>query len=165
MGLRDIIEANKLAIGIIVLVLLLVIGSQMIGSKSKAASAPRWYYDLDTNELVPHATFETAPITLPNGHSAVLAHVYGCGNCDGDTFIAFIERFDPSAPNRPNPNAKVESNPNAADSSQGRQIAADPKTTGGKPLWIAHDSPQAATIGGGASPCSQGQRSRQCRPD
>jgi hypothetical protein len=167
MSLSDIVEGNKQVVLIIAVIVLLGAGLMMVRGKGEAgATAARWYYDLDTGELVAHATFERSPVTLPDGHSAVLAHVYGCGDCEGETFLVYVERTDPSVDI-----PEIRTGKDGGDTDPGKvvvaltaaaQIAVDPKTTGGEPQWLP--ASQRAAMSGLANKCGKGQRPRECLP-
>ena len=58
-----------------------------------------WFFDTQTKELF---TWEldpniTPPVTAPSGGEGVKAHVYGCGGCDGGTWIGYLEKWSAEA--------------------------------------------------------------------
>ena len=57
----------------------------------------RWFYDLETKELFETDKTAVAPIAAPSGKEGVLAHVFGCGDCAGDTFTGYLETNSPEA--------------------------------------------------------------------
>ncbi len=161
MSLSDVISQNKTALGIIALAIIVIVGMQLLGGKGESAtSGGLWYYDLDTAELVPHTASEPSPVTLPSGHAAVLAHVFGCDGCGGNTFLGYLERLDPAA--KAQRVAQVDAGP--MDLRRGQQVAVDPKFTGGKLDWVGVDSPDASAVMAASNQCESGQRVKECLP-
>jgi len=97
---------------------------------------------------------------LENGHKAVRAHVYGCGNCDGETFLSYVERFSPDAPAIP-----TEKPEGPIDIDAGREFAPKPKSASDKLDWVPHDSSTGLQIINMASKqCDITQRAKECLP-
>lgn len=152
---------NSGVVALIAMVGLMGIGlSSLPGCKgSRKGPAPRWYYDVQTGEQVPFSSSLRPPVTLENGHQAVRAHVYGCGNCDGDTFISYVERFAPDAP--PMPTEKPEG---PIDIDAGKELALSPQSAGGKLDWVPHNSQAAQQILGSARNKCGNTKPKLCMP-
>ena len=97
-------NGQKGKIGVIVVcftVALVVVGMQMVGEDPGGTPDINWYwyYDLQTKELFRGevGNRKAPPIPAPSGGDGVRAHVYGCGNCDGDTWIGHLEKYGPEA--------------------------------------------------------------------
>jgi hypothetical protein len=118
--------------------------------------APRWYYDMKTGEIVKHATYDRAPVTLPNGNKGFQAKMIGCGDCNGETFFGNLQRATP---------AMQEGSTDQPGQSMS-QIAADPKLTGGNPVWVDETSLEGEEILKAIqSRCGLTVRTRECRPE
>ena len=82
----------KLIVLIVVLVACLSVAGFLLAGSGGQVSG-RYFVDLaDGNLFV--GPVAMAPIPSPSGTGeAVTAHVYACGDCDAETFIAFIEKY------------------------------------------------------------------------
>jgi hypothetical protein len=160
MSLGEIIEANKAMILGVVIVILLS-GGIMVGissySSGYADGYTRWYYDLETGEQVQFTTLEGPPVALKNGHQAVIAHIYGCGGCSGDTFVGHLERFDPTL----DKTKRFE----GTTTGTGVQFALAPEAKGGEIQWFDRDSRDGFRVKETyREKCQAGNYARECIP-
>ncbi len=127
------------AVGIVVaggLMILTVI--MIVVSRSSDAAGDIWYYDLKTAQrIAAPPTQNGEPVTLPSGGTGVVAYVFSCGPCNGESFVGYLEMPDPNpAPRDPEQPFNL-----AAE----KFVAAPPKIAV-KPVWHRGDSSQGAEI-------------------
>lgn len=160
MGLGEFIEGNRnLVLGIVFFVLIVAgvrIGLTSFGGK-KVGAYQRYYYDLDEGAIIEYSSMDPPPVTLDNGHTAVVAHMYGCGGCTGERFLGFLDRYDPAISQK----QRMESD----RPSWGAQIALDPALTDGQVEWYDRDSRDGMDIlGMPRQKCQGRQYARECFP-
>src|SRR5690606_19949919 len=58
---------------------------------------PAYFVNLADGELFPGESTDLAPIAVPGDPEAegVRAHVFACGSCENDPFIAYVEKWTP----------------------------------------------------------------------
>lgn len=64
-----------------------------------ATPTHEWFYDSVTGELVAQPV-GTIPLTDTGGNELWRAHVYACGDCEGETFIGYYTRYTTEARER-----------------------------------------------------------------
>lgn len=125
----------------------------------------RWYFDLNSGELVTADSKELPPITLDSGHLAVLAYVYACGECanESNRFIGYLERYTDSFKE----DVRAGRPPGQGDAMEARmaavEVAAAPRD-GESPQWVAMMSPAASHIRNVGQRCPDG-KAVSCLPD
>jgi hypothetical protein len=106
---------------------------------SSPASGLAWYYDVQAKEYFIDDTKRIAPFTRPNGHEAVRAHFFTCGDCEeGQRFIGYYEKYTPQV------KAKLEQSSEPGQlyemAFQGRLYSRDGQT------WVPADRPEGIRI-------------------
>lgn len=93
------ISEQKPAIMIGIAVIVLGIALWRLFGGSPASFGGQWFLDLQTGELIVYPGRDHSPVTLANGHQAVLAHVWACGSCKGvgKTNIVYLEKWSEEA--------------------------------------------------------------------
>jgi hypothetical protein len=136
MGLREL--AQKPAVGGVIVIVVLVIIAGLVMARRAAPTGVergRWFYDLQTGKLIVDDNLERDIATLDNGHQAVQARVYSCGECGDPSqrFVGYLERFagDNSAmPANPTPG------PGGA-ASQPQHLVAEPADDPDNIVWTS----------------------------
>jgi hypothetical protein len=58
------------------------------------SSSKAWYYDLQSREYFLDESTRVAPFKRDNGHDAVRAHFFTCGQCsEEERFLGFYEKY------------------------------------------------------------------------
>jgi hypothetical protein len=168
MGLQQTI-AEKPIVGIAIAVVLLGATAVvwMRQSSGPSGAGVRYFYDLDSGDIVTFkADGEMPPVTLESGSSGVTAHLFSCGACGKDNFVAYLEMYtdaykqavmrhgssdQPAGPLIPPRN--------------GRLVAAVPDN-GANPVWLEYESSQGlALIRAAAQRCDNDSRATECLPE
>lgn len=98
-----------------------------------------WYYDVETKEYFTDSPARVAPFKRDNGHEAVRAHFFSCGDCDqGERFIGYYEKYTDEVKQKIESRADTSKLYEAAFS--GRLYSKDGQT------WLAADKPEGIAI-------------------
>lgn len=101
------IRGRPLLVVLLLACLILTAGVNWLRKAGGNQEPHRWYYDMETRELVVVSRqHPDSPITLPSGHQAYAAVVFGCGRCDDAAkrlfYLSRMEVAEPaSAPSLP----------------------------------------------------------------
>jgi hypothetical protein len=154
---------DKPVIGVAVIVIVVAAVVYINMDRGGGPTTGRWFYDMTTGDLVQVATSDPPPITLDNGHEAVWAHVFACGNCGNadQRFIGYLEKFNASVGGDISASANPDSPLTPATDEPGaRSRIASPD----KPdEWFAGNSPQAMAVRNGLIQRCPGGRPKPCR--
>jgi len=150
MSLREKIKESPV-LGVGLAVMLLGLAAFMFARPgSGAAAGGRWYYDLASGKTEAVQTDGVpGPRPLSSSAMGVPARVFSCAQCDGETFIGYIEKY-------------------TAEESGGtpgfaRMVAAVPKQ-GEEPKWFAAESAQGSQVTRAPQQRCGGEAYRECRP-
>lgn len=130
----------------------------MLGESAPPARATyAYYYDLNANETFIREWQNNLPVEAPSGplesggKAGVHAHIYSCGSCDGDVWLAYLSMERPLTPAEQK---------RAED--QGiyppTELIADPENL----QWVDAASYEAIQLIDAT--CSDGQRAVECGP-
>jgi len=102
MGLRDSLNNHPVATTVVALLLLVgsAIGFMLMQDQGRRSAVFRdkvFFVDLKTGQQFIARYDRVAPIRsysdAPDEASGVRAYVFGCGSCNDDAFVAYVERF------------------------------------------------------------------------
>ncbi len=143
MGLREAMQGNQMAMGVIAAIVLIIAVALITrsGASPPGSATSRWFYDLQTGELYTESTQGLPPLSRDGGSEGVLAHVYGCGDCsDGNIDIAYLEKYSDEAKEA----AAVTDNPVAARPNA--SLLALVPAAGEEPQWQSSEGNAAQQI-------------------
>lgn len=147
-GMREWINNNSAAVTVGAVAILLVSLAVIIrqgGSGPKATPGEAYFYDTTTKELITDKATRIPPITTPEGHEAVRAHYFTCGECtDSQRFLGYYEKYSPEV------KEKLEKNPQSFElyemAFQGRLYCAPDKDPNDPKSWVGAESPAGFQI-------------------
>lgn len=90
---------TKAIAGIVLAVVLISIALYLNVGKSSSSKSDIYFVDLATGKLFVQPGGTLAPVAAPSQSSnaseptGVFAYVYACGECSGDQFIGYVEKF------------------------------------------------------------------------
>lgn len=94
MGFREVIQGNRGALLLVVVLLALSVVIFSRSRPSKGGGDQRWFYDLQAGKLFAHSVRNLPPVTAPSGGEGVLAHVYACGECtEAQRTVVYLEKY------------------------------------------------------------------------
>lgn len=141
----DEIRGNRTGLGVAVTLLVLA-AVITVWSRSGAAPRQRYFYNLQSGDLVAHATAEAPPVTLRSGAQGVLAHVFACGDCaTNKPFIGFLAKYS-DEDKRAMTVEIQEQDIRGPMQVPVLLIAREPPTPGGELEWVSMQSPHGMMI-------------------
>ncbi len=147
MGIRETISQNPMiGIGIVVVVAVIVVWTQLPGAKEPGTNVSQTYfYNLESGEIVMMPTGTRPPATTESGQQAVKAHVYSCGECTADQWFYYLESLTDDA-KAALENVGEDDDPTRAlqADAMGRMVAEAPAS--GEPQWVLAGSVQGQNI-------------------
>lgn len=147
MSLRDTLQSSPVTGIVVVGAILLLAVIILARSGPETATYTSWYYDLESQQQVKGGAKPPSATALP-------ARVFGCGGCDGELFVGYLEMSNPDPP-PPSPDRPM-------DPSVHTLIAAVPEP-GAQPQWHVGGTAEArAIVEAPAARCEQ--RYRECLP-
>jgi hypothetical protein len=158
--LRSIFERNS-TLGYVAVGVCLLIAGYMLFGRNAPANPGHWYYDLETGDVVAHDVQSVrSPITLPNGHAAVLLHRFACGACaDGEIWNGYLYKVTDQW--RAAQHNDDDEQPIAP--TEGELVALVPED-GLPPQWVDRHHAQGVSIVDVRSRCPGEHRPERCLP-
>lgn len=168
MGVRDVIAQNPMVGVVIAVVAVAVVAwTQFSGGGGPGDNVNMTYfYDLESGEIVLMPTGTHPPATTEQGHKAVKANVYSCGECTADEWFFYIESLTEEAKTALESVGEDDDPTAALRADQMGRMFAEPPASGGEPQWVRASSTQGETIAaqyGGKGKCG-GKLPNICRP-